>query len=246
MRSPEPIYRLRQVVKVRQKGGAYFELRVPEMTVQPGSFVALVGESGSGKSTLLDMLGLVLRPDAAGEFSLGTGPGPGDRVEIMDLDEPELARLRRHYIGYVLQTGGLLQFLSVRSNILLPLLINRLPAGRAEAERLARQLGIEDQLGKKPQFLSGGQRQRAAIARALAHRPPIVLADEPTAAVDRLTAIEIRDDFKDMTRSLGVTLLLVTHNQEFVADVVDRTFEFTVAKESGRRTVATVCERGET
>lgn len=239
-----PIYRLRELVKVRQRGGASFELRVEEMLLKRGRFVALVGESGSGKSTLLDILGLILRPDRVREFSLWTGPGPEDRVEVMDLGERELASLRREMIGYVLQTGGLLQFLSVRQNILLPRRINRLPGNKGEARKLAGRLGIEDQLAKKPGFLSGGQRQRTAIARALAHHPPIVLADEPTAAVDRPTADEIRDDFKMLTSRMGVTLLLVTHNLDLVARAADDIFEFRVEKVAQGRTVARVAQRG--
>ena len=233
---------MRDVTKRREKGGNVFELRVPALTVMPGEFVAVVGESGCGKSTLLDMLGLVLRPSEAGVFELRIPPGDVlHRVNSMSARDLALARQRD--LGYVLQNGGLLPFLSVKENILLPCRINGQRGMEGRIGDLVRRLGIEGQLAKKPAFLSGGQRQRAAIARALAHQPPIVLADEPTAAVDRLTAREIRDTFRELTRRMGVTLLMVTHDLALVEESVDRMFVFEVSKPAPELTLAICRER---
>lgn len=241
--SPErAAYVLRDVVKRREKGGNRFELRVPSLTVKAGEFVAVVGESGCGKSTLLDMLGLVLGPTSAATFHLCL-PDGGGAHDLTAQSPRRLAGLRRRHLGYVLQNGGLLPFLTVRDNILLPCRINGQRGAEEHVDGLARRLKIENQMGKKPAFLSGGQRQRAAIARALAHRPPIVLADEPTAAVDRLTAREIRDTFRELTRQMGVTLLMVTHDLSLVEDSVDRVFVFDVSKPTPEHTVA-VCREG--
>lgn len=235
----QPLYHLRQVVKVREKGGTRFELSVPEMAVRPGRFIAVVGPSGCGKSTLLDLLGLVLQPSSAERMSLTLG----DRtVDLTDLPESGLAAVRQSCIGYVLQTGGLLPFLSVADNIRLPLKLNGRTDDEGRVEALAARLGIADQLSKKPAHLSGGQRQRAAIARALAHRPPIVLADEPTAAVDELAALEIRDVFKELTAELGVTLIMVTHNWELIRGAVDASYTFDLTKPRPDWTTAVVRE----
>lgn len=232
---------LRNVHKTREKGGVLFELRIPFLAAQRGEFLAIVGLSGCGKSTLLDMLGLVLKPTYAKEFLLSIGTGNMKQIKINTLREKELASIRKKSIGYVLQTGGLLPFLTVKENIMLPCRLNRETNINAVFD-LVKRLGIYDQLSKKPQHLSGGQRQRVAIARALACRPPLVLADEPTAAVDKLTAIEIRNEFKELTQQMGVTLIMVTHNQALVENVADRIFSFKVEKKSKDHTVSTIYE----
>ncbi|MDH3603625.1 MAG: ABC transporter ATP-binding protein [Candidatus Tectomicrobia bacterium] len=234
---------LHDAYMVREKGGNRFELHVPSFVIQPGEFVALVGASGCGKSTLLDILALVLRPTHAEAFTLCASPEDAP-YPIMALTEEELARLRKSKIGYVLQTGGLLPFLTVKENIMLPCRINGLTDMEDRVNTLAERLAIGEQLSKKPQFLSGGQRQRAAIARALVHSPPLVLADEPTAAVDKPTAIDIRDAFKELTQRMGVTLCMVTHDESLVAGAADRTFGFEVTRESRVCTRATCWEKG--
>ncbi|MGE4293851.1 MAG: ABC transporter ATP-binding protein [Desulfovibrio sp.] len=238
------VYRLLDVCKLREKGGVSFELRIPEFTVRRGEFIAVVGPSGCGKSTLLDMLGLVLKPSEAREFAFRCG-GENELVSLAGLKERRLAEVRRSCIGYVLQSGGLLPFLSVRENILLPCRLND-QRGAETVAALAARLGIADQLGKKPQHLSGGQRQRVAIARALAHRPPFVLADEPTAAVDKLTAEEIQKQFKEISRQLGVTLVLVTHDLGLARSGADRIFSFRIRRDGPERTVSTLVEKGVT
>lgn len=236
------VYSLANVHKTREKGGSIFSLAVPRFEIREGEFVAIIGESGCGKSTLLDMLGLTLSPTQADVFTIKTRKE--NMVSIVGLSETELAAVRMNTIGYVLQTGGLLPFLTVRENILLPCRINNRGDMHAHALALSRQLGIEDQLDKKPQYLSGGQRQRAAITRALAHQPPIVLADEPTAAVDKLTAGEILKAFKMLTATMGVTLVMVTHDVNLVADAADRLFTFEIDKKNGRNTHSICVENG--
>lgn len=225
--------------KTRAQGGTIFELHVPKLEVDEGEFLALVGESGCGKSTLLDLLALVLRPDTVDRFLLAQRPG--SVVDIKALwqqdDEEGLARVRRDLLGYVLQSGGLLPFLSVSGNIALP---RRLKEGRAGDVRvLAERMGLADLLGKKPRFLSGGQRQRAAILRALAHRPAIILADEPTAAVDGTRARAIVSDFRSLARAEGCTILMVSHDLRLVEAFADRTYGYRVESVSATLTRST-------
>lgn len=221
------VYRLKDVVKIREKGGNRFELHIPCFSIAPGQFIAIVGESGCGKSTFLDMLGLVLKPTRCRDF-LFSDPRQHRTVDIMNAGDSKLADIRKASIGYVLQTGGLFPFLNVRDNIQLPCRINELDDYKDYVNKVVSQLRIDGQMDKKPQHLSGGQRQRAAIARALAHKPFVVLADEPTAAVDKLTADEILKQFKSLTEELGVTLLMVTHDLKLVESVVDRMFTFRI------------------
>ncbi len=232
----------RNMVKVREKGGVRFALNVPNLSVCAGEFLAVIGESGCGKSTLLDMLGLVLRPDTAKEFFLGrhTSSGAG-RVSLLGRSESVLARVRRQEIGYVLQSGGLLPYLSVMDNILLPCHLNKisLHLARQRVLYLAERLDISSHLSKKPAHLSGGQRQRVAIARALVHQPRLVLADEPTAAVDKFTAREIRDALGEVARDQGTALVMVTHDRELIYDCADTIVSFRLDKE-GVHTVSTL------
>lgn len=193
-------------------------LSVPRLDVARGARIALIGESGSGKSTLLELLAMILRPTRSGTFRFHPQPG----TEAFDVaagwrgnEADAFGRVRSRFIGYVLQYGGLLPYLTVRRNIELPRRLLDLPLGAA-AEDLASRLGIGAQLDKLPAELSVGQRQRAAIARALAHDPPIVIADEPTAAIDPVNSERIIRLLVGLTEELGVTLILATHAQELV------------------------------
>jgi putative ABC transport system ATP-binding protein len=193
---------------------------VPRLSVARGSKLALIGESGSGKSTLLELLAMILMPSEAGEFRFS----PSDGGPVSDLDaiwrqrgSDALSELRSRYIGYVLQHGGLLPYLSVRRNIELPRMLLGLPVASV-ADDLGEKLGIAQQLDKLPSALSVGQRQRAAIGRALSHEPPIVIADEPTAAIDPLNSERIMALLVDLVDALGVTLILATHAHELVRE----------------------------
>jgi len=214
-----------------------------------GSFVALVGESGCGKSTLLDLLALVLQPTSCERFLFRnsggeTGSSADDVLALWRSgDEKALAGLRRSRLGYVLQSGGLLPFLTARQNLRLPLNINAERNGYARVEQLAEKMGIAGLLSKKPRFLSGGQRQRVAILRAMVHRPALILADEPTAAVDRARARVIVDDFRRLAVAGGSSMIMVTHDPQLVERVADATWTFNVQQASDRLT-RSVCVAG--
>jgi putative ABC transport system ATP-binding protein len=193
---------------------------VPRLDVARGMKLALIGESGSGKSTLLELLAMILMPTGSAAFSFV--PTPGEAVSDLAAvwqarDSDRLSEFRSRYIGYVLQHGGLLPYLTVRRNMELPRLLLGLPVDSV-ADELAERLSIAPQLDKLPSALSVGQRQRAAIGRALAHEPPIVIADEPTAAIDPLNSQRIMALFVELVEDLGVTLILATHAHELVRD----------------------------
>lgn len=183
--------------------------------VPRGAKLALIGESGSGKSTLLELLAMILEPTHGADFRFA--PEKGSVHDVSDLwrrrDADTLGELRSRHIGYVLQHGGLLPYLTVRENVNLSRRVLGLPDDDA-ACRLSARLGIEAQLDKLPAALSVGQRQRAAIARALAHDPPIVLADEPTAALDPANAERIFGLLVELAEALEVTLIVATHAQQ--------------------------------
>ena len=200
---------LENVVIRRGAAAEGFAMAVPAFVVQPGQAVAITGPSGSGKSTVLDALGLVLRPASAGRFGLG----PVDVAAAWRAgDADRLAAVRAASVGYILQTGGLLPFLNVRQNIgLSPALLGQ-AAGGAHFEALVAALGLGPHLATMPAQLSIGERQRAAIARALAHRPALLLADEPTASLDPVNADAVLGLLLDLVKSLGTALILVSHD----------------------------------
>lgn len=236
----EVVYTLQDVVKKRTKGGVCFTLRVPELRIYRGEFIAVVGSSGCGKSTLLDLLALVLKPSSSSNFNINVEvDGTNKAYDILSLSENNAARIRRKNIGYVLQNGGLLPFLNVRDNILLTVKTSRVTISDHDFDSLITVLGLQDQLNKKPQHLSGGQRQRVAVARALIHHPAIILADEPTAAVDYPTALDIRDELKDLAHKVGAAVVIVTHDHSLVKGIADAEVHFEVTRASLNETTAT-------
>jgi len=217
---------LKGVVKVRERNGIRFEIDIDSFEVQPGAFVAVVGQSGCGKSTLLDMLALVLSPTRAEVFSYRLNGTQVDvRALAREVHQVNQARIRRDHIGYVLQTGGLFGFLSVHDNARLPAQLKGLSGSDEHIRERAEELGIVDLLAKKPQYLSGGQRQRSAILRALSNRPGLILADEPTAAVDQENARLIVKQFRALARNGHATVIMVTHDTGLVAGVADLTYD---------------------
>jgi putative ABC transport system ATP-binding protein len=186
-------------------GAAVHALRGVDLTVERGEFVALIGPSGSGKSTLMAILGCLDKP-TAGTYALD-----GERVEV--LSGRELAQIRNDKIGFVFQQYNLLPKASVVRNVELPMLY----AGVARKERRQRALalletvGIPEKAKVLPAALSGGQRQRVAVARALANGPALLLADEPTGALDSKTGHEVLELFVDLHRQ-GNTIIIVTHD----------------------------------
>lgn len=201
------------MVKTRQAEGVGFRLRVPSLQIALGEKIALIGESGCGKSTLLDMLSMTLRPSEIGSFRFRPERG-AEPVDIASLWRKRklnrLGDLRRLRIGYVMQTGGLLPYLTVRENMELSRRLLHLP-NDGLVDELAADLGIRRQLDKLPHLLSVGERQRVAIGRALAHRPSIVIADEPTASLDPIAAERIMSLFIELVDELRITVIIASH-----------------------------------
>ena len=224
----QEVFRLIDVVKCWD-GTAGFTLTVPELVVGQGEKVALVGYSGCGKSTLLDLLAMILQPDSAGAFTFKMGAegvlDVGEAWRSSDIDGLARARMRR--IGYVLQTGGLLPFLRIGDNIALSRRGLGLPKNGAVRD-VAAKLGIERHLKKYPGQRSVGERQRAAIARAMAHEPSVVIADEPTASLDPINAEEIMALFAGLAEEKGVTLIVATHEWDRVKALDFRPIRFTL------------------
>ena len=200
---------LSAVHKSRGLGSQRYSLVIPALALRAGEQLAIVGPSGCGKSTLLDLLALVLAPDQVGQFEFNqqdiAGLWCGDQQSI-------LAALRSKHLGYVLQTGGLLGFLDVRGNIALSRQLLGLKDD-GSVSRLAKQLEISDQLAKKPAALSVGQRQRVSCARALAHAPQLVLADEPTASLDPLNAERVMQALLAQAREHRAACVIATHDE---------------------------------
>jgi putative ABC transport system ATP-binding protein len=186
------------------------------LDVQPGSSLAITGPSGCGKSTVL---GLIAGLDAptAGRVVIG-------RREISTLPEWRRARVRRHEIGLVFQSDDLLPFLTAAENVSLQLSLDDPAEGNASTRDLLAELGLEEEAEKFPDQLSGGQRQRVAVARALIHRPSLIVADEPTGSLDAESAVAVVDLLISAQHASGTTLVLVTHEPS-VARRMDRTID---------------------
>lgn len=197
------------VHKSRGVGSQRYSLVIPALQLGAGEQLAIVGPSGCGKSTLLDLLALVLAPDQVGQFAFNQH----DVGALWRADrQSALAALRSQHLGYVPQTGGLLGFLDVRGNIALSRqLLGLQDDGRVA--RLAEQLQISDQLAKRPAALSVGQRQRVSCARALAHGPQLVLADEPTASLDPLNAERVMQALLAQAREHRTACVIATHDE---------------------------------
>jgi putative ABC transport system ATP-binding protein len=208
---PDAVVRVRGVRKTYESEGMPVRaLRGVDFAMVPGEFVAVMGPSGCGKSTLLNLIAGLDTP-SEGEISIAGEPLAGK-------DENELARMRRRHIGIVFQFFNLLEGMTCLENVALPAMIAG--ASRKQAERRARDildlLGLSDKGGSVPGVLSGGQRQRLAIARALANQPTMLLADEPTGALDSAGGAEVMELFRRLHAG-GQAILLVTHDQEVAA-----------------------------
>ena len=181
-----------------------------DLSVEKGEFVAIVGASGSGKSTLLHVLGSVDKPTA--------GKVLVDGEDISKLNPTKSAIFRRRKVGLVYQFYNLIPTLTVRKNILMPLLLDKRKVNEEYFEQVVIQLGIADKLEAMPSQLSGGQQQRVAIARALIYRPAILLADEPTGNLDQKNSKEIIEMLKISNRNLEQTIVLITHDEKIALE----------------------------
>ncbi|MCX6022012.1 MAG: ABC transporter ATP-binding protein [Chloroflexi bacterium] len=188
-------------------------LRGVDLDIAQGEFVAIMGPSGSGKSTLMNMIGCLDQP-SAGSYVL-------NGQEVADLSDRELAGVRNRTIGFVFQGFNLLARTSALENVELPMLYGRMPNRRERAQAALERVGLGERMDHKPNELSGGQQQRVAIARALVTHPALILADEPTGALDTRTTEEIMALFGELNRDEGITIVLVTHARE-VAEYTDR------------------------
>jgi putative ABC transport system ATP-binding protein len=212
----EPIIGLHQVVKTYESSSQSFAaLRDVSLQIQPGEFVAVVGKSGSGKTTLLNLLAGIDRPSSGAVSVAGT--------HLHSLSESRLAEWRGRTIGLVFQFFQLLPTLTVAENVMLPMdFLEIVPPAdrRSKALELLSRVGIADQADKLPVTLSGGQQQRAAIARALANDPPILMADEPTGNLDEATRASVLELFAQLNAD-GRTIIVVTHERD-ISDYADR------------------------
>ena len=207
----QPLIRLRGVTKVYGEGALAFQaLKGVDLDIAQGDFVAIMGPSGSGKSTAMNTLGCLDRP-TTGEYLF-------QGVHVESLSRDERARLRRRYFGFVFQGFNLLARTSAQENVELPLLY-RGEAARARHAAAARALdavGLKGWEHHTPAELSGGQQQRVAIARALVNNPQLILADEPTGALDTTTSEEVMRLLRDLNAQ-GITIVLVTHEPDIAA-----------------------------
>lgn len=206
--TPQPIIRLEQISKIY--GAGETEVRAlddVDLIINAGEYCSIMGASGSGKSTMMNMIGCLDRP-TSGQYFL-------DGVDVAQLSDTELAHVRNRKIGFVFQQFHLLPQVSALENVMLPMVYANVPVqerrerGKAALERV----GLGDRVHNKPTQLSGGQQQRVAIARAIVNEPVLLLADEPTGALDTKTTQEILDIFSALNTS-GITVVMVTHEPE--------------------------------
>lgn len=182
------------------------------LDIREGEFVSIVGESGSGKTTLMNIIGILDRP-TQGAYIL-------DGISIANAKDKELSHIRNQKIGFVFQTYNLISRTTALKNVELPMLYAGVPKKerKERAEYFLHMVGMEERMSHKPDELSGGQKQRVAIARALSNNPSIILADEPTGALDSETGRTIMDIFHKLNYEKGKTIVLITHSKELAEE----------------------------
>lgn len=205
----EPIVRVRNLSKSYQRGGQIIPV-LSDITfdIEAGAHLALMGPSGSGKSTLLNIIAGIDKPTSGQLFVAG--------IDISQLSEAELAHWRAANIGFIFQFYNLMPVLTARENVELPLLLTPLSRGerRQRADWVLDMVGLADRVQHYPSELSGGQQQRVAIARAIVTDPTLIVADEPTGDLDRVSAEAVLDLLEQLNHTLGKTIIMVTHDQK--------------------------------
>ncbi|KKD52280.1 MULTISPECIES: ABC transporter ATP-binding protein [Paenibacillus] len=217
--SHKTVIEIKELKKMYEVGGQKIQaLRSVNLSISEGEFVAIMGPSGSGKSTMMNVIGCLDHPDT-GEYYL-------DEYSILDARENELSEIRNQKLGFVFQKFYLLPRTTALANVELPMMYAGVPAKerRERAVEALRSVGLAERMYNKPNELSGGQQQRVSIARALVNNPVILLADEPTGALDTKTSIEIMELFQGLNE-LGKTIVLVTHELE-IAEYAKRLISF--------------------
>ena len=219
------IVKMEHVTKIYGSGDTrVWALDDVNLTVQKGESLAVVGASGSGKSTLLHVMG--------GVDTVTKGKVIVDDRDITTLKDEEMSVFRRRKIGFVFQSYHLIPVLTVEENIQMPILLDHKKPDREYIDHVIEMLGLKDRRKHLPNQLSGGQQQRAAIARALANRPSLILADEPTGALDSTNGNEVMALLQDSVKKLNQTLVLITHNIDLAREA-DRIVRITDGKLTG-------------
>ena len=206
----KPLIEMKEIIKAYNIGleSEIEILHGIDLKIYEGEFVAIVGESGSGKSTLMNIIG-VLDKQTEGEYYL-------DGIDIKNANEEEMNVIRNKKIGFVFQNFNLIGRTSALKNVELPMLYAGVPAEERtkRAKELLSKVGMASRANHMPNELSGGQKQRVAIARSLVNNPSIILADEPTGALDSETSAMVMDIFNDLNKNQGKTIILITHSKE--------------------------------
>lgn len=206
----KPLIEMKEIIKAYNIGleSEIEILHGIDLKIYEGEFVAIVGESGSGKSTLMNIIG-VLDKQTKGEYYL-------DGIDIKNANESEMNVIRNKKIGFVFQNFNLIGRTSALRNVELPMLYAGVPAEQRtkRAKELLSKVGMESRMNHMPNELSGGQKQRVAIARSLVNNPAIILADEPTGALDSETSAMVMNIFNDLNKNQGKTIILITHSKE--------------------------------
>ena len=206
----KPLIEMKEIIKAYNIGleSEIEILHGIDLKIYEGEFVAIVGESGSGKSTLMNIIG-VLDKQTKGEYYL-------DGIDIKNAHEAEMNVIRNKKIGFVFQNFNLICRTSALRNVELPMLYAGVPAEQRtkRAKELLSKVGMESRMNHMPNELSGGQKQRVAIARSLVNNPAIILADEPTGALDSETSTMVMNIFNDLNKNQGKTIILITHSKE--------------------------------